>query len=110
VRILLDVPDLLFRSRLAASLSALGGAEPYRPGAECGAVVLLDLSAYEPEAAAARVAALTAAGARVIAFGPHRSTELLAQAKAAGAAVVSNRVLMDDPVAAVRRWTASDGT
>jgi predicted thioesterase len=82
-------PDLADRARIAAALGddvTFVHAAALLPGAAVGAdVVLIDLSRPGVVEVLAQVVAV---GGRVVGFGPHVDTELLALAVAAGAEAV----------------------
>lgn len=91
------VPNLFLRVGVDAAVQAGGGqvvglAGPTSAAAGC-AVVIADLEALGPDPAAA-IRAIAAAGATVLAFGPHVQGERLAAARAAGAVVLPRSVFL----------------
>ncbi len=91
--------DLMDRSRIS---SAVEGAEFARDAGACAGadVVVIDLARNAALVAAVRAAA---PDARIVAFGPHVDTEVLAQADRDGADVVLPRSrFFQDPAAALR--------
>jgi hypothetical protein len=106
----LGVRDLMFRTRLEAALAPLGPVRRWEGDAPppAGSILVLDLAGYrDPEEASQRIRDLVAAGVHVLAFGPHRERTLLAAASSAGAVVVSNARLMQDPRHVVRGFVAA---
>jgi hypothetical protein len=106
----LGVRDLMFRARLNAALAPLGPVRLWDGGLPppAGSALVLDLAGFRgPDEASRRVRDLVAVQVRVLAFGPHRERALLAAASAAGAAVVSNRRLMQDPLRVVRDFVGA---
>ena len=111
-RILLVSPDLMVGSRLAGEARASGGVFEQRHAGQATAagydVVILDLQglAEPPQAAIGRLRADLAAGppVKIVAFGPHVATDLLAEARAAGAdAVVSRGEILGSFAAVIER-------
>jgi ketopantoate hydroxymethyltransferase len=84
-RVLLVTRDLVFRSKLAGVIAAVGGAVT-RDEAQCDLAVL-ELAG---EPAAERVAQLVRRGIPVLAFGAHVQPEALRAAREAGATAVPN--------------------
>lgn len=127
-RVAVLAQDLVWADRLARAVEAAGG-EPMRAGTApqldralvCAGHVIVDLTArsYDPVVAIGRA---RAAGAHVLAVGPHDDVPLRKRAFVAGAdKVLAYRKLFEDGPATVRRWldsaaapapsavTASDG-
>ncbi len=84
-RVLVETPDLLFRSKLAAAVTAAGG-EVTRDPAACDLVVV-DLG---PPDAMERIRKFVARGVPVVAHGSHVRTDALRAARQAGATAVPN--------------------
>ena len=84
-RVLVETPDLLFRSKLAAAVTAAGG-EVTRDAAACDLVVV-DLG---PPDAMERIRSFVARGVPVVAHGSHVRTDALRAARQAGATAVPN--------------------
>ena len=84
-RVLVETPDLLFRSKLAAAVTAAGG-EVTRDPAACDLVVV-DLG---PPDAMERIRSFVARGVPVVAHGSHVRTDALRAARQAGATAVPN--------------------
>jgi len=84
-RVLVETPDLLFRSKLAAAVTAAGG-EVTRDPAACDLVVV-DLG---PPDAMERIRNFVARGVPVVAHGSHVRTAALRAARQAGATAVPN--------------------
>jgi DNA-binding NarL/FixJ family response regulator len=98
MRIVAITGDLMDRSRISASVD---GVEFARDAVTCAGadVVLIDLARSAAVVADVRAAAPTA---RIVAFGPHVDTELLAQATRDGAdAVLPRSKFFQDPAAAL---------
>jgi len=99
VKIVAMIPDLMDRSRLSAALADVEfAADPARSaGAD---VVVIDLGRHAEAVASVRAAAPQA---RIVAFGPHVASEVLARAEEDGADVVVPRSrFFQDPLAALR--------
>ncbi len=84
-RVLVETRDLLFRSKLAATVTAAGG-EVTRDVAACD-VVVVDLG---PPDAMERIRSFVARGVPVVAHGSHVRTDALRAARQAGATAVPN--------------------
>jgi len=84
-RVFLDVPDLLFRSRLQA-VARRAGAEITKEEGACEVAVV----ALEAPGAERRLSALLGRGIAVLAFGSHVEAEQLRAAREAGAEAVPN--------------------
>jgi len=84
-RVLVETRDLLFRSKLAATVTAAGG-EVTRDAAACD-VVVVDLG---PPDAMERIRSFVARGVPVVAHGSHVRTDALRAARQAGATAVPN--------------------
>jgi DNA-binding NarL/FixJ family response regulator len=98
VRIVAITSDLMDRSKIS---SAIAGVEFARDAAACAGadVVVVDLARDAPLVAAVRAAA---PDARIVAFGPHVDTELLARATRDGAdAVLPRSRFFLDPAGAL---------
>jgi|LakMenEpi03Aug12_release.lakeMendotaPanAssembly.Ray.scaffolds.fasta_scaffold66163_3 DNA-binding NarL/FixJ family response regulator len=110
-RILLVSPDLMVGSRLAGLVRAAGGSLEQRHAATAAAagfdVVILDLQGLPGPAAVIaglRVAGPDGTAPKIVAFGPHVATALLAEARAAGAdAVVSRGEILGSFAAVLER-------
>jgi hypothetical protein len=89
-RVYLGTRDLMFRSKLAAVVSAAQG-EVSRDEAACDLAVL-ELDGPER---VGRIAALVRNGVAVLAYGSHVRPELLTAARAAGAAAVPNSQVVE---------------
>ena len=92
------VPNLFLRVGVDAAVQASGAevvglAGPAAAAAAGCVAVIADLDALGPDPAAA-ISALAAAGATVLAFGPHVQGERLATARAAGAVVLPRSVFL----------------
>jgi hypothetical protein len=98
MKIVAITTDLMDRSRISG---ALDGVEFARDASACADadVVVIDLARDAVQVAAVRAAA---PDARIVAFGPHVDTEVLAQADRDGADVVLPRSkFFQDPAAAL---------
>ena len=98
MRIVALTTDLMDRSRIS---SALGDVEFARDASGCADadVVVIDLARAAAQVAAVRA---SAPDARIVAFGPHVDTELLARATRDGAdAVLPRSRFFQDPAAAL---------
>jgi len=84
-RVLLEVPDLVFRAKLGGVVTAAGG-EVVRPADPCDLAVV----AIEIPGAVDRVRGFVAVGTPVLAYGAHVRADLLRAAREAGAAAVPN--------------------
>jgi hypothetical protein len=84
-RVFLAAQDLLFRSKLAAAVTAAGG-EVTRDEAACDLAVL----AIERAGAAERIHDFARRGVPVLAYGSHVRADLLRAAREAGAVAVPN--------------------
>lgn len=100
MKVVVLAPDLLDRSKIAAVLpeAVFVGAAAQLPGAAAVDLVVVDLA--RPGVLEVLDAVVEAAG-RVIAFGPHTDTELLAAADAAGAVSMPRSRFFADIAAAV---------
>jgi DNA-binding NarL/FixJ family response regulator len=99
MKIVAITTDLMDRSRISGTLD---GIEFARDALACtdADVVVIDLARDAAQVAAVRAAA---PDARIVAFGPHVDTEVLAQADRDGADVVLPRSkFFQDPAAALR--------
>ena len=112
-RIAVLAQDLIWADRLARAVEA-AGAEPARAKTapeldrelECAGHAVIDLtaSAYDPIVAVGRA---RAAGARVLAVGPHDDVALRKRALAAGAdQVLAYRKLFEDGPRTLGAWLA----
>jgi len=115
-RVAVLAQDLVWQERLSLAVERAGG-RPVRAktapeldrALECArfAIVDLEASAYDPLAAVERA---SAAGARVLAVGPHDDVELRKRALARGAdRVLAYRKLFEDGPATVAAWLAGAG-
>ena len=84
-RVLVETPDLLFRSKLAAAVTAAGG-EVTRDAGVCDLAVL----ELGPVDARDRIRAFVARGIPVVAYGSHVRADVLHAARQAGATAVPN--------------------
>jgi len=84
-RVLVETRDLLFRSKLAAAVTAAGG-EVTHDSATCDLVVV-DLG---PPDAMEQIRGFVARGVPVVAYGSHVRTDALRAARQAGATAVPN--------------------
>jgi len=91
-RVVLATRDLVFRSKLAAVVTA-GGGRLTQDAKDC------DLAVVEIAAAPARalddIRALVASGVPVLAFGSHVAADLLRAAREAGATAVPNSAIVE---------------
>ena len=91
-RVMLVTRDLVFRSKLAALVTA-GGGELTHDGKDC------DLAVVEIAPPPARglddIRALVASGVPVLAFGSHVAADLLRAAREAGATAVPNSAVVE---------------
>ena len=99
-RVLVETPDLLFRSKLAAAVTAAGG-EVTRDAGVCDLAVL----ELGPADAADRIRGFVARGIPVVAYGSHVRTDVLRAARQAGATAVPNSQVEQTLSELVRRRT-----
>lgn len=108
--------DLIWSSRLAALLSALGvepvlarGPASFDAALARAQAAIVDLTARAYDGVAA-IERASAAGVRVLAIGQHDDVELLRRARAAGAErALAYRKLTDDGPAVLREWLDAGG-